>query len=84
MLSVEQCEAIRRAYYVDKKSIRQIARELRCSRKTVDKALASAAPAAYTRTVPYMPLPNWVRSRRVLPSCWQNVSSSRRSSATRR
>ena len=52
MISVEQRETIRRAYYVDKKSIRQIARELHCSRKTVDKALISAAPARYTRTVP--------------------------------
>ena len=53
MLSVEQREAIRRAYYVEKKSIRLIARELHCSRKTVDKALASAAPQAYTRSKPY-------------------------------
>ena len=53
MLSVEQREAIRRAYYVEKKSIRLIARELHCSRKTVDKALAAAAPQAYTRSKPY-------------------------------
>ncbi len=53
MLSVEHYETIRRAYYVDKKSVRQIARELRCSRKTVDKALASASPATYSRTAPY-------------------------------
>lgn len=53
MLSVEQREAIRRAYYVDKKSVRQIARELHCSRKSVDKALVSAIPTAYTRSVPY-------------------------------
>ena len=53
MLSVEHYEAIRRAYYIEKKSVRQIARELQCSRKTVDKALASATPATYTRTVPY-------------------------------
>lgn len=53
MLSVEQREAIRRAYYVERKSIRQIARELNCSRKTVDKAILSASPTPYTRTVPY-------------------------------
>jgi transposase len=53
MLSVEHYEAIRRAYYVEKKSVRQIARELRCSRKTVDKALTSATPAPYTRSAPY-------------------------------
>ena len=50
---MEHDETIRRAYYVDKKSVRQIARELRCSRKTVDKALVSATPATYSRTVPY-------------------------------
>jgi transposase len=53
MLSVEHYEAIRRAYYIEHKSVRQIARELHCSRKTVDKALASATPATYSRTVPY-------------------------------
>lgn len=53
MLSVEQREAIRRAYYVEQKSVRQIARELHCSRKSVDKALVSASPTAYTRTAPY-------------------------------
>jgi transposase len=53
MLSVEQREAIRRAYYVEHKSRRQIARELHCSRKTVDKAILSAAPTPYTRSVPY-------------------------------
>lgn len=53
MLSVEQREAIRRAYYVDKKSVRQIARELHCSRKTVDKALDSAEATCYMRTAPY-------------------------------
>jgi len=52
MISVEQREAIRRAYYVDKCSIRQIARDLHCSRKTVAKAIAAAAPARYTRTAP--------------------------------
>ena len=53
MLLVEHCEVIRRAYYVEKKSIRQIAHEVDCSRKTVDKALTSATPAVYTRTAPY-------------------------------
>ena len=53
MLSVEHCEVIRRAYYVEQKSVRQIAHELGCSRKTVTKALTSATPATYTRTVPY-------------------------------
>ncbi len=52
MISVNQRAAIRRAYYVEHKSMRAIARELHCSRKTVDKALASAEPQPYTRTVP--------------------------------
>jgi transposase len=42
MLNVEEREQIRRAYYIDKKSIRQIAREQRRSRKTVRKAIESA------------------------------------------
>lgn len=51
MISVEQREKIRRAYFVEEKSIRQIARELKCSRPTVRKAIASAEPAPYTLTV---------------------------------
>jgi transposase len=42
MLSVEEREQIRRAYYIDGKSMRQIAREQRRSRKTVKKAIESA------------------------------------------
>jgi len=42
MLSVDERERIRRAYYIEKKSVRQIAREQRRSRKTVRKAIASA------------------------------------------
>ncbi len=52
MISVEQREKIRRAYFVEEKTIRQIARELKCSRPTVRKAIASAEPASYTLTVP--------------------------------
>jgi transposase len=52
MISVEQREKIRRAYFVEEKSIRQIARELRCSRPTVRKAITSPEPASYTLTVP--------------------------------
>ena len=51
MINVEQREKIRRAYFVEEKSIRQVARELKCSRRTVRKAIASAAPASYTLTV---------------------------------
>jgi transposase len=51
MISVEQRERIRRAYFVEGKSIRQIARELKCSRPTVRKAIGSPEPAAYTLTI---------------------------------
>ncbi|NIM55140.1 MAG: IS21 family transposase, partial [Pseudomonas stutzeri] len=43
----EDREKIRRAYFVDNKSQRQIARELGHSRKTVRKAIESAEPGAY-------------------------------------
>jgi hypothetical protein len=39
MITVEEHEAIRRAYYVEGKSKRQIAREQGHSRKTVEKAI---------------------------------------------
>jgi len=52
MISVEQREKIRRAYFVEEKSIRQIARELKCSRPTVQKAITSLEPAAYTLSAP--------------------------------
>ena len=52
MISVETREQIRRAYFIEHKSIRHIARELKCSRHTVDKAIASAEPARYTLSVP--------------------------------
>lgn len=47
MISVEDRERIRRAYFAEKKSQRQIARELGHSRKTVRKALESAEPSSY-------------------------------------
>src|SRR5690348_16816328 len=52
MITVTKREQIRKAYYLEQKSIRQIARELQCSRKTVDKAILSPEPAAYTRKIP--------------------------------
>jgi transposase len=48
MIKVEAREKIRRAYYVDGKSQRQIARELHCSRHTIKKALNGAEPDKYT------------------------------------
>jgi transposase len=51
MITVERREAIRRAYFVQNKSIRQIAREFKCSRRTVRQAIASAELARYTLKV---------------------------------
>ena len=45
MISVNDRECIRRAYFVEHKSIREIAREFGHSRKTVRKALETAEPA---------------------------------------
>ena len=47
MIKVEKREAIRRAYFVEEKSVRQLARELKCSRPTVRKAIESAEAGRY-------------------------------------
>lgn len=52
MISVEDREQIRRAYFIEQKSLRQIAHELHVSRKTIAKALASAAADVYTLKAP--------------------------------
>src|SRR6266702_2920468 len=52
MIIVEDREAIRRAYYLEKKSIRQIAREQHHSRRTIRKALKDIQPPPYQRTSP--------------------------------
>jgi transposase len=52
MISVEDREKIRRAYFVDKKSLRQIAKELGIARKTVRKAIEAAEPGMYTLRAP--------------------------------
>ena len=51
MISVEDREVMRRAYFVERKSLRQIARELHVARKTVGKAIASAEAESYTASV---------------------------------
>lgn len=48
MIKVDEMERIRRAYFVEEKSIRQVARELQHSRDTVKKAIESTEPATYT------------------------------------
>ena len=52
MLTVDDFELIRRAYYVERKSQRQISRELHHSRKTVSKALEHPVPPGYRREAP--------------------------------
>lgn len=52
MITVEIQECIRRAYFVEHKPKRQIARELGCSRETVDKAVVSAEVKPYSRSQP--------------------------------
>ncbi len=44
MIQVEDREQIRRAYFIDGKSIRQIAKELGHSRPTVRQAIEGSSP----------------------------------------
>jgi len=52
MISVEDREKIRRAYFVEKKSLRQIAKDLHIARKTVSKAIGSAEAETYRLSEP--------------------------------
>ena len=52
MLTVDQREQIRRAYFIEGKSIRQIARERHHDRRTIRKALRDAGPPRYTLKAP--------------------------------
>jgi len=52
MVTVEQKEIIRREHTIKGKSIRQIAREMHHSRKTIRKAIADPGIPAYTRKEP--------------------------------
>lgn len=52
MISVKKREQIRRAYFIENKSMRKIAEELRCSRDTIEKAIASSEGGEYTLTNP--------------------------------
>ena len=52
MLTVKEWEEIRRDYHVEGKSIRQIARERRRSRRTVRRMVDSEQPPSYQRQVP--------------------------------
>jgi transposase len=50
MISVEKREQIRRAYFIENKTMRAIAKELHCSRDTIKKAIASPEGESYTLT----------------------------------
>ena len=52
MITVKDREQIRQAYFIEKQSVRQIAKALKHARKTVKQAIASAEPATYTCQVP--------------------------------
>jgi DNA invertase Pin-like site-specific DNA recombinase len=47
MIKVEEVEKIRRAYFLDKMSIREVARTLHHSRRVVRRAIESAEPGQY-------------------------------------
>jgi len=52
MVTVEKKEEIRRAYFVEKKSILRISEEFGCARKTVRKAIKDPGVPVYKRTAP--------------------------------
>jgi transposase len=52
MRTVDDYEAIRRAYFLDRLSIREIARNLHHSRRLIRKAIAQAEPDGYKLTKP--------------------------------
>ena len=52
MLTVKEWEQIRRAYYKEGKSIRQIARETQRARRTIQRMVDSDEPPSYQRQVP--------------------------------
>ncbi len=52
MITVEHKEIIRRDYFIKRKSVRQIAREFKYSRKTVRKAIMDPGNPVYTRKKP--------------------------------
>lgn len=52
MITVELKEIIRKEYFLKRKSIRQLARELHHSRRTIRKALNDPGVPVYTRTKP--------------------------------
>lgn len=77
MITVDQKEIIRRAYFIKRKSMRQIAREFHHSRKTIHKAIMDSGIPVYSRkkprgkpvTGPYLPIiKQWLEEDRQRPS----------------
>jgi transposase len=77
MITVEHKEIIRREYFIKRKSVRQIAREFKYSRKTVRKAIMDPGIPVYSRkkprgkpvTGPYLPIiKQWLEEDRQRPS----------------
>lgn len=52
MIQVDEKETIRKLYFIQRHSIREIAKELRHSRRTVKKAITDASVPEYHLTVP--------------------------------
>lgn len=52
MIQVDEKETVRRFYFIQRHSIREIAQELHHSRKTVKKAITDASVPEYHLTVP--------------------------------
>ena len=52
MISEDERERMRRAYYLEKKTLRQIAREAGYSRVTIKRAISDASPRTYHLTKP--------------------------------
>jgi transposase len=76
MLVVETIAKIRRAHFVDGKSIKQICRELRVSRNTVRKVIRSGATEfTYDRTT--QPRPKIDPGDRIWTRCWPRMPGDR-------
>jgi len=52
MITVDQKEIIRREYFLNRKSMREIAKELHHSRKTIRKAIYDPGIPVYKRSKP--------------------------------
>jgi transposase len=52
MIQVDEKETIRRLYFIQRHSIREVSKELHHSRKTVKKAITDASVPEYHLTVP--------------------------------